>query len=81
MKKLIIWHNLKKDTYYAKVVLGYYCRYELNYVNQYGHKIIYIYDLPYTTYKKKGLINFVLSPLIALLKLITRTLEKITSYL
>ena len=77
--KLVVWHNLNKNTFYVKAVHGYYCKYEVGYINQYNHKIVYIYDIHYSSRQKKSLVELSLSPVIAFLKLITRLLEKITS--
>lgn len=48
MKKIVIWHNVQKDTYYFKIVRGlFYERYnyEIGAINNYGHKIVLI--IPY----------------------------------
>lgn len=77
---LIVWHNLNKNTFYVKAVHGYYCKYELGYINQYNHKIVYIYDIhSYSIRQKKSLLELSLSPIVAFLKLLTRLLEKLTS--
>ena len=46
--KLVVWHNLNKNTFYVKAVHGYYCKYELGYVNQYNHKMYF-----YSSYAKQ----------------------------
>lgn len=38
---LVIWKK-KDNNYYYRVVSGYYCNYEVGYINQYGHEIILI---------------------------------------
>lgn len=45
MKKIIIWHNLNKDTYYYRIVKGFYRNYEVGFINQYNHQIILIIDI------------------------------------
>lgn len=51
--KIVVWHNLNKNTFYAKAVHGIYCNYQVGYINQYNHKIVFIYDIPYTSRQKK----------------------------
>lgn len=79
--KLVVWHNLNKNTFYVKAVHGYYCNYQVGYINQYNHKIVYIYDINYSSRQKKSLLDLAISPVIVFLRLLTRLLEKITSYI
>jgi len=44
MKRLIIWHNSKKNIYYYKVVKGYYVNYYVGYKNSYDHEVVLIID-------------------------------------
>lgn len=65
MSKLVIWHNPNTDTYYYKIVSGYYREYTPGSQNQYNHKIILVIDNIYTnTYKvplKKRLLRKLIS--------------------
>ena len=80
--KLVVWHNLNKNTFYVKAVRGYYCNYHIGYVNQYNHKIVYIYELNnYSSREKKSILDLAISPIILLLRFIIRLLEKLTSYI
>lgn len=48
MKKIIIWYNPNKDTFYYKIVRGIYYEsynYEIGSVNSYGHIIKFIIPL------------------------------------
>lgn len=56
MRKLVVWHNLNKDTYYYKIVSGFYNTYYPGYVNGYNHKIILVVEnLSFTSIKKEPL--------------------------
>lgn len=57
MKKLVVWHNVDKNTYYYRIVRGlFYERYnyEVGEINNYGHRIVLV--IPLEDIKKS--INF-----------------------
>lgn len=79
---LVVWHNLNNNTFYVKAIHGHYRNYTIGYINQYNHKVVYIYDIRSYSIRqkqKKSLLELSLSPLVAFLKLLTRLLEKLTS--
>lgn len=45
MKLVVIWYNHKENLYYHRIVSGYYTNYVIGYKNQYGHEIIYTFEL------------------------------------
>lgn len=48
---LVVWKK-KDNNYYYKSVKGFYCNYEVGYINQYGHEIVLIInDFGYLPYK------------------------------
>ena len=40
MRKLLVWHNLNKDTFYYKFSYEKYKKYDVGFINQYNHKLI-----------------------------------------
>lgn len=44
-KKIVVWFNPNKKSYYYKIVHDYFNRYEVGYENQYSHKIILVIDI------------------------------------
>lgn len=53
---IVVW--IRPDgSYYSKFIKGHYerCKYEIGYVNQYGHKICLVMSNPYTYY---GRVNY-----------------------
>lgn len=60
MDKIVVWHNQKKDTYYYKIVSGYYRDYRVGESNQYNHIIVLVDDFYKPSYRvsiKKRLIR------------------------
>ena len=51
IRLIVIWHNEKKDTYYAKMISGYYSNYEVGICNSYGHKIVLVIPIEYDDHK------------------------------
>lgn len=43
-KKIIIWYNPNKKTYYYKLVWGFYADYYIGYKNQFNHEVVLIID-------------------------------------
>lgn len=43
-KILIVWFNPNKNTYYYKIVWGWYANYYIGYRNQYNHVVVLIID-------------------------------------
>ena len=78
MRKLIVWHNLNKDTYYYKFITGRYTNYFIGYKNQYNHEIILIVESPYLQPIKEyvSLKRVLLTPIINLLKFLLKFLDK-----
>lgn len=69
MKKIIVWHNLNKNTYYYKIVKCSYINYYVGYKNQYDHEIILIIDIynEFTQFYKMPLKKRVIKKLISFL--------------
>lgn len=44
MKKMYIWHNLNKDTYYYKINDGTYKNYKIGDYNSYNHQLVLIIE-------------------------------------
>lgn len=44
MKKLIVYHNIPKNTYYYKIIYDFIDKYYVGYKNQYNHEIVLIID-------------------------------------
>lgn len=64
MPKIYIWYNKKKNLYYYKICKGYYIYNSLGDVNQYGHELVLIIDIPYKEEReplKKRLIKKLIS--------------------
>lgn len=75
MSKLVVWHNQNNDTFYCKFVTGIYAKYEVGYVNQYNHKIVFVKDNVYEfQYKRSSLRLKVIRRLISFLQKIERKL-------
>ena len=77
LRRLVVWRNLNKDTYYYKFVSGYYAPYKVGYKNQYNHEVILIIDdedFQPVVYKV-SLLKTVLRPLILLLRKVLKILE------
>ena len=58
---LVIWKK-NNDNYYFRFVNGFYCKYEVGYVNQYNHEVILIIDIPFTTkinFRQKLIYNII----------------------
>lgn len=69
MKRLlVIWFNKNKNSYYYKFVSGFYCKYEVGYVNQYDHEVIMIIDVYNDLLKKVSLKKRVITKLISFLQ-------------
>lgn len=79
MRKLVIWHNLNKDTYYYKFVTGCYDEYFPGKKNQYNHQVILVIESNYLTpiYYKVSLFKTLLTPIIYLLSMLLKFLENI----
>lgn len=45
MKKIVVWHNLNKNTYYYRIVKCSYRDYEVGFINQYNHEVILNIDI------------------------------------
>ena len=45
MYKLIVWYNPRKQSYYHKIVRGFYTNYNIGFKNQYNNTIVYIISL------------------------------------
>lgn len=77
MRTLVIWHNLKKDTYYYRFYR--FCDYIEGDKNQYDHQVILILNGReiQPTIEKVSLKKTLLTPIIHFLKLIIEFLEKI----
>lgn len=71
MRLIIVWHNLNYDTYYYKIVKGFYSSYNIGYVNKYNHKIILVIPISNLIYKYK------VSPLRKVLRKFISFLQKI----
>ena len=65
---VVVWHNLKKDTYYHKIIKGLYKNYYVGYINQYNHEIIDIIPNVYLKKNKVPLRKKVLKRLISFLQ-------------
>ncbi len=78
MRKLIVWHNLNKDTYYYKFITGCYTNYFIGYKNQYNHEIILIVESPYLQPIKEyvSLKRVLLTPIVKFLKFLLRFLDR-----
>lgn len=72
MPKVIVWHNLNNDTYYYKLVNGFYMNYNVGYINHYNHKIIVIVPNIYTSSYRVSLRKKVLTNLISFLQNINK---------
>ncbi len=78
MRKLIVWHNLNKDTYYYKFITGCYTNYNIGYKNQYNHEIILIVSNPELQPIKEyvSLRRVLLTPIVNFLKFLLKFLDK-----
>ena len=65
---IVVWHNLSKDTYYHKIIKGFYKNYYIGYINQYNHEIIDIIPNVYLKNYKVPLRKKVLKKLISFLQ-------------
>lgn len=74
MKKIIVWHNLKTNTYYFKIVNGYYANYHVGYKNSYNHVVILMIDLYKDIYYKPPFLKKVLTKYISFLQRINKKL-------
>lgn len=43
--RIVVFHNLTKDTYYFKKLKGYFNQYYVGYINQYNHEVVLIIDV------------------------------------
>lgn len=43
--RIVVFHNLTKDTYYYKKLKGFYSDYYVGYINQFNHEVILIIDI------------------------------------
>lgn len=72
MRKMYIWHNLNKDTYYYKINIGTYKNYKIGDLNSYNHKLVLIIDNevlePVIIKNYVSLRKMVLTPIIAFLQ-------------
>ena len=48
---LVVWLKPKDSTYYLKLIRGYSTKYYLGKINQYGHIIVLVEKITYTTQK------------------------------
>ena len=65
---IIVWHNLNNDTYYYRFVTGLWGTYDIDYVNQYNHKIILKIDLHNLIPPKEALKTKVIKRIISFLQ-------------
>ena len=76
MRKLILWHNLNKDTYYHKFVEGTYTKYYVGMKNQYNHVVVDVIEhsdfQPVIEKKYVSIRKMVLTPIIAFLQKINK---------
>lgn len=72
MYRVIVWHNLNKNTYYYKIIRGTYNEYRVGYINHYNHKIIVIVEDIYLHEYKVPLRKRVISRLISFLQRINK---------
>lgn len=49
---IVVWLNKNKNEYYFKKIKGYYCKYDVGYVNSYNHEVILVIDISDVIYKK-----------------------------
>lgn len=64
IRKLCIWHNIKKDIYYHRIVKGLFYEsyeYKVGAINSYGHELVYIIDLEYQSSLKDSMVNKLIS--------------------
>lgn len=66
--KLVVWHNLNYDSYYYKIIKGYYGVYEVGYINQYNHEIVLVIDKIYFQVYKPPIKKRVLRKMISFLQ-------------
>lgn len=66
MRTIIIWFNPIKNVYYHRIVCNIITKYEVGYVNKYGHKVVDVIDLRSIFYKEP-LKNKVIKRVIAFL--------------
>lgn len=62
---LVVWYNYKLDSYYYKIVRGFYqCKYYPGLINQYNHEVVLVIPFVYKVYQeplKKRLIKRLIS--------------------
>lgn len=75
MKKIIVWHNVQYDTYYYKIVKGYYADYFPGYKNQYNHVVILVIPLV-SIPRKRSLLLSVITHSIEFLQKIQKNIER-----
>lgn len=69
MKQLVVWHKLKDDSYYYRIVSGNYANYRLGFKNQYDHEVVLIIDdIFYREPTKKSIKKRVLTKTISFLQ-------------
>lgn len=44
MKKIIVWHKPRDDSYYYRIVNGTYANYSIGFKNSYDHEVVLIID-------------------------------------
>lgn len=64
---LIVWHNLNNDSYYYRFIDIISNKYEVDYINQYNHKIILMIDM-FRLLERKSLKEKVITKLISFLQ-------------
>lgn len=76
--KIVVFHNLNNNSFYVKSVHSK-SIYKIGYTNQYNHKIVYIYDIPYIYKSRDNILKVSLSVIISYLKKCIKLLEKLSS--
>ena len=66
-KLITFWLNKNDNSYYYKKVKGTYMKYEVGYINQYNHELIFVINVSDLIKNKEPLRNRVINKLICLL--------------